>query len=234
MKLAVIIPVYNEKNTIRRVLDEVWKVPVEKEIIVVDDGSTDGTREILLDTQKEMKDIRLFLKKSNTGKGSAIRTGLSKAKGNIAVIQDGDMEYDPLDFMKMLEVMKNKKAEVVYGSRFLEKNNKFLFLNFLANKLITFLTNVLYGVKLTDVETCYKMVKTNIFQSLPLRTERFEIEAEITTCLLKRRINIIEVPVTYRPRNFIMGKKIGWKDGIATLFFIIKTRFEFGRQKKNK
>ncbi|MBN1445637.1 MAG: glycosyltransferase family 2 protein, partial [Candidatus Omnitrophica bacterium] len=201
------------------------------------DGSTDGTREILKQipfsspSRGEGKgggdkgDTKIILKEKNEGKGSAIREGLKNATGDVVVIQDADMEYDPMDWLEMLKVMKEKNASVVYGSRFLCKDNEFPFLNRTANRFLTLLTNMLFFAKTTDMETCYKLCSKELLLSLNLKTNSFEIEPEITCKILKSGCRIEEVPVVYRPRNKTAGKKIGWKDGFKAVYYIIKYRF---------
>lgn len=232
MKLSIIIPVYNEKRTIGRMIEKVKNIPIEKEMIIVDDGSTDGSREII-EKYKDEEDIKIVLKEKNEGKGSAIRKGMKYVNGDIVVIQDADMEYEPMNILKMVKVMeKNRNINALYGSRFLNKKNKFIFVSFLANRFITFLINILYFEKLTDIETCYKMIKSDIFCSLPLKTNGFEIEVEITINLLKRNIKIVEYPIDYTARRTFQGKKIKWKDGITTLFYILKSRFVLRKNEK--
>ncbi len=251
MKLSVIMPVYNEKVTLLEIIQKVQAVPVEKEIVIVDDGSTDGTREILKQVKSgninfpsplhspptlcggrgedngggEKGDIKIILKEKNEGKGSAIREGLKNATGDVVVIQDADMEYDPMDWLKMLEVMEEKNAAAVYGSRFLCKDNEFPFLSRIANRFLTLLTNMLFSAKTTDMETCYKLCSRELLLSLNLRTNSFEIEPEITCKILKNGCRIEEVPVSYKPRNKIAGKKIGWNDGFKAIHYIVKYRF---------
>lgn len=219
MKLSIIIPVYNERDTILLILEKVCTLPIEKEIIIVDDGSTDGTREILQDFKAQ--NLKLILKEKNEGKGSAIREGLKYVNGDVVVIQDADLEYNPVDLLEMLKVMEETGNEVIYGSRFLNRQSIPL-INFIANKFLTWLTNILFSVKMTDMETCYKLCSKNLLLSLNLQTNGFEIEPEITCKILKKGIKIKEMSISYNPRR--KGKKINWKDGIKAIFYIFKYR----------
>jgi glycosyltransferase involved in cell wall biosynthesis len=223
MKLSVIIPVYNEKDTLEMIVDKVLAVPIEKEIILIDDCSKDGSRELLKNMKKD--NVTTVFHEVNKGKGAAIRTGIQYVTGDVVVIQDADLEYDPNEFIKLIEPIKSGKADVVYGSRFSGSTKKMSFSHWLGNKVLTITMNLLYGTKLTDMETCYKMVKSPIIRSFKLRANRFDFEPEITAKLLKSGKRIIEVPITYEGRSWSEGKKITWKDGIAALYSIIKFRF---------
>ena len=223
MKLSVIIPVYNEKETILKILNKVQKVPIEKEIIIIDDGSNDGTTEILKNIKD--KNIKTIFKKVNEGKGSAIREGLKYVSGNVIVIQDADLEYDPNDWLKMLKVMEEKNADIVFGSRVLGKCKKSSFAFYYGGKFITFLTNILYGTKLTDVPTCYKMFKKDVIKKINLKCKRFEFCQEFTVKVRKLGYRIYEVPISYNPRSIREGKKIRWKDGFIAIWTLIKYRF---------
>ncbi len=218
MKLSVIIPVYNERSHIGNIIAAVKAVPVEKEIIVVDDCSTDGTRQFL----RGKPGITLLLHDRNMGKGTAIRSGLKATTGDIVIIQDADMEYSPLDYTRLLKPIGEGKTRVVYGSRFLGKG-EFLTASYYANRTLTLLTNLLFGSHLTDMETCYKLVHTELLRSLRLTSSRFEIEPEITCKILKKKEKIWEVPITYRGRT--RGKKIGPKDGIQAIWNLLKWKF---------
>jgi dolichol-phosphate mannosyltransferase len=213
--LSVIIPVYNEVLHIDAILERIKTVDTEKQIIVVDDFSTDGTRDRL----RSRKDIILLLHTRNRGKGAAIRTGLEYVKGEIVIIQDADLEYSPEDYKRLLEPIRNKRTRVVYGSRILGRG-KFLVSSFIANRFLTFLTNILYNTHLTDMETCYKLITSDLFKDLDLISNRFEVEPEITCKILKKRETIVEIPVFYEGRR--KGKKIGVRDGIQAIWNIVK------------
>lgn len=227
--LSVIIPVFNEKHTIEAVIDKISGValPVEMEIIVVDDGSTDGTAE-LLKAQTESKAVFYFTP-VNKGKGSAIRTGMKVAKGDVILIQDADLEYNPDDYLALLTPILEKKAQVVYGSRFLKKNY-IPIVRRLANRFLTGLTNQIYKSELTDMETGFKVFTKEVAAKLSLHSDGFEIEPEITARILQTGFQITEVPVSYNPRTKIEGKKIGWTDGFIAIKMLVKCRFE--KQKK--
>lgn len=225
-KLSVIIPVYNEKPTILDILAKVNQVAIDKEIILIDDCSKDGSREILQDLEKKADPkLKVLYHAKNQGKGAAIRTGIQKATGEYIIIQDADLEYDPQDYLKLFKALEEQKADVVYGSRFLGDFKNMSFTHLFGNKLLTVLTNLLYGTKLTDMETCYKLCKGSIFKSIQIKTDRFNFEPEITAKLLKKKIKIIEVPIKYDGREFDQGKKISWKDGFAAVWALIKFRF---------
>ena len=229
VKLSVIMPVYNEEKTIRDIIVKVKKAPlrnVAKEIILVDDCSKDGTRAIL----KKMNDksLKILLHKKNMGKGAAIRTGLKIATGDIILIQDADLEYDPNDYGKLLEPIIKGKANVVYGSRLnaLRKNVKDMYkLHYYGNLFLTFMTNMLYGAKITDMETCYKVCKREVIKGIKLRARRFDFEPELTAKILKKGYKIQEIPISFAGRKFDEGKKITWKDGLQALYYLIKYRF---------
>ena len=227
MKLSIIVPVYNEEKTIEEIIRRIEAVslPLEKEIILVEDGSTDGTREILKDLEKK---YLVIYHPENYGKGQAIRSGLEEAKGDIILIQDADLEYSPKDYPELLRPILENKTEVVFGSRYLRKNYKIpnaYFLYYLGNKLTNWLLNLLYGSKLTDPWTCYKVFKGGVLKDLDLKSNCFEIEIEMTVKTLKKKYKILEVPVDYLPRKIKEGKKIRWwRDGFKGLFTIIKYR----------
>jgi len=227
VKLSIVIPVYNEEATIRAILDKVRTVDVgmDKEIIVVDDGSHDRTRQIL--KEEEAKgDIRVVYHEKNKGKGAAVRTGIANARGDFIIIQDADLEYDPQDYPKLLKPLLEGEADVVYGSRFLSGGGeKMLSLHRIGNRFLTAITNLLYGSSLSDMETCYKVFRTKLIRAIPLHSNRFEIEPEITAKILKRGYKILEVPISYRGREFHEGKKISWKDGFGALWTLLKYRF---------
>jgi len=222
MKLSIIIPVYNEVKTVEEVIEKVKKLKIDKEIVVVDDGSIDGSRELL----KEIKGIKLILHERNIGKGGAVRTGLDNIDGDVVVIQDADLEYDPEDFLEMMnEIEKGEK--VVYGSRFLGKKFKkvILYLHYKGNQFLSLLTSLLYFRKITDMETCYKMFRKEVMEGVKLRARGFDLEPEITAKILKRGYKIKEVPISYNARGFKEGKKITWKDGIKAGWYLLRYRF---------
>lgn len=220
--LSIIIPCYNERENIIKILDKVdqAKVP-NKEIIVVDDMSTDGTREILEERVKS-RVAKIVYHEQNGGKGAALKTGFSHASGDIVIIQDADMEYDPLEYPKVIEPIVKGEADVVYGSRFLESKAKGYFSNRLANKFLTRLSNLFTGLHLTDMETCYKVFKREIIQSVDIEEKRFGFEPEITAKIAKMKIRVKEVPISYYPRTNEEGKKIGFKDGLRAIYCIMK------------
>jgi len=215
MLLSVIVPVYNEKDSIEKIINVIKSVPVEKEIIVIDDFSKDGTRDIL----QNIKNIKVLFHEKNQGKGSAIRTGIKQASGDIIIIQDADLEYNPNDYIKMLPYFNDEKVQAVFGSRF-KGNSTFLLKSRIANKFLVILTNMLYASHISDMETCYKMVRRNILNDLNLTAKRFEIEPEITSKLLKKKIRIVEIPIDYQART--EGKKIGVKDAVTAVKELFK------------
>ena len=225
MKLSIVIPAYNEKNTILEVLDRIRQVDLPKEMIVVDDCSTDGTREIL-QSLPASDDLRIILQSENRGKGAALRTGFSAVSGDIVVVQDADLEYNPGEYPMLIEPILANKADVVYGSRFLGGPHRVLFFwHSLGNRILTTLSNMLTDLNLTDMETCYKVFRAEILKDITLKENRFGFEPEFTAKVSKKRYRIFEVPISYSGRDYSEGKKIGWKDGVAALYFIIKYRF---------
>lgn len=225
MKLSVIVPVYNEKNTIKKILDLILLVPVEKEIIVVDDGSSDGTRTVIQEKFSGHPEIRIIFHEKNTGKGKAIRTGIAAASGDAVIIQDADLEYDPMDYLKLTEALEKNGVSVVYGSRFLDKTHVTSSWHRFVNFFLTAVTNFLFSSKLTDMETCYKLFRTPLIKGLDLKSDGFEIEVELTAKVLKLGEKIMEVPISYKGRSFHEGKKIGWKDGFNAIFMLVRYRF---------
>lgn len=222
------IPVYNERNTLEEIVRQVRAVEldgIEKEIIIVDDGSTDGSAEIIRELGKQ-EGIRVFFHEANKGKGAAIQTAIGHASGDVLLIQDADLEYDPQDYPNLLYPILQKRARVVYGSRFLGGPRKTMFFtHMLGNKLLTFVTNLLYDTILSDMETCYKVFCAEVVQGIKLRSRRFELEPEITAKILKRGYRIYEVPIAYYGREYSEGKKITWRDGPKALWTLIKYRF---------
>lgn len=226
MKLSVIIPVYNERGTIARVLELVAASPVEKEIIVIDDGSTDGTREFLESrTHNGLRPFHLCVQPVNAGKGSAIREGLKHVTGDLVIVQDADLELDPADYAALIAPIVNGESEVVFGSRFMRPVQEIPPLILLFNRCITTATNILFGTNLTDEAAGYKVFRTELIKSIPLNCRRFEFCPEVTAKLLRKGHRIVEVPVTYRPRTKRQGKKLHWKDGFAALWTLLRYRF---------
>ncbi len=222
MKLSVIIPVYNERHTVEELIRRVQAVDLDKEIIVVDDCSTDGTREILQRLAPTL-DVAIFLD-TNQGKGAAMRSGIQRATGDYVVIQDADLEYDPEDFHALLRPILEGNAEVVYGSRFIGERRNMFFHHWVGNRLLTLVTNVLYNTTLSDMETCYKLFRTDIIQGIEIASKGFTVEPEITAKILRSGILIYEVPISYAGRNYTEGKKITWRDGIWALLTLIRYR----------
>ena len=225
-KLSLIVPVFNERTTLVEVIRRMRAVElpdgIEREIIVIDDGSTDGTRDVL--RQLGDSTVRVLKHETNRGKGAAVRTGLQVASGDYILIQDADLEYDPEDWPKMIAPVQRGRARVVYGSRFTGERRNMLFLHWVGNRLLSLVTNMLYNTTLSDMETCYKLVDRSLMLDLGLRSNRFDIEPEITAKILKRGIRIYEVPISYMGREFDEGKKITWRDGFAALWALVKFR----------
>ncbi|MCX8159078.1 MAG: glycosyltransferase family 2 protein [Candidatus Pacearchaeota archaeon] len=228
MKLSIIIPVFNEKTTILEVIKRVKCANiknVKKEIIVVDDYSDDGTRELLKELERKEK-LKIIFHDKNYGKGHAIKSGLKIASGDIVIVQDADLEYNPDEYYELIKPIIDGKEKVVYGSRILNEKNKYSSLSFyLGGRIITFITNFLFNSKLTDEPTCYKVFKKEIIDKITINGERFEWEPEITAKILKKKIKIFEVPISYNPRGKEKGKKIKWVDGIIAIWTLIKYRF---------
>lgn len=229
MKLSIIVPVYNERGTVAKLLEEVAAVPLEKEIVVVDDGSSDGTRDILKGFEGRAG-FQIIFHAKNGGKGRAIRTGLEKATGEVTVIQDADLEYDPMDFIPMVQLFKDGKARAVFGSRRLRKENKQYAgpIYYAGGVFLSTVTNILYGIRITDEPTCYKMVETQLLRDMKLTSEHFEFCPEVTAKLALRKIPIVEIPIKYMPRHKDEGKKIGWRDAVEATWVLLKLRFGGG------
>ena len=229
MKLSIVIPVYNEAETISKIVDLVRSVDVgmEKEILLVDDCSRDGTREVLEKLGAENADLKVLFHEVNQGKGAALRTGFAAATGDVVLIQDADLEYDPKEYPRLLQPILDGHADVVYGSRFLGggAHRVVFYWHYLGNKLLTTLSNMTTNLNLTDMEVCYKVFKREVIQSIPLRENRFGFEVEITAKIAKRKLKIYEVPISYYGRDYSEGKKIGWKDGFSALRCIVKYTF---------
>jgi glycosyltransferase involved in cell wall biosynthesis len=222
--LSVVMPVFNERATIEEIVARVLAVPLRIELIVVDDCSTDGTRDVLAGL-RERASFTLLLQEHNQGKGAALRRGFAAASGDVVVVQDADLEYSPEEFPHLLELIADGRADVVYGSRFLGRHRVFLFTHYLGNRLLTLLTNVLYNTMLTDMETCYKLMRREVLDGLTLHSNGFGIEPELTAKIFKRGWRVYEVPITYDGRSYEEGKKIGWKDGVVALWVLLRYRF---------
>jgi len=221
--LSVVMPVYNERTTVETIIRRVLAVPMRIELIVVDDGSRDGSGDILDGLAKELP-FRL-IRKENGGKGSALRRGFSEVTGDIVVIQDADLEYSPEEFPDLIDLICKGHADVVFGSRFIGRHRVFLFTHYLGNRIVTLATNILYNTMLTDMETCYKVMRTEVLRSFTLHSNGFGIEPEMTAKIFKRGYRVYEVPITYAGRGYDEGKKITWRAGIEALWVLIKHRF---------
>jgi len=224
VEISVLIPVFNERNTILEVIRRVQEQPFEKEIIIVDDHSTDGTRELLQETDWPAN-VQVLYHDKNKGKGAGIRTGAQAATKDIIIIQDADLEYNPSDFSAVLRPILDGVADVVYGSRFLGTHRSFMLHHYMGNKLLTLITNVLYNNILTDMETGYKAFRAPILKGVRIRSNRFDFEPEITAKVLKKGYRIYEVPIYYAGRDYAEGKKITWRDGFAAMWALIRFRF---------
>lgn len=226
MKLSIVMPVYNEAATINEIVARVQAIEREKEIVIVDDGSSDGTAKQLKEIDSQFDDVSVYFHKKNQGKGAALQTGFTKVSGDIVIIQDADLEYDPRDYEALLVPIMDGRADVVYGSRFLGGPHRVLyFWHYVGNKLITLLSDALSNLNLTDMETCHKVFKREVLNDIRLKSKRFGFEPEFTMKIAKKGLRVYEVPISYSGRTYKEGKKIVWKDGIKAIFAIIWFRF---------
>lgn len=226
LSLSVVMPAYNERGTIREIIDKVLAVDIVKELIIVDDGSIDGTREILIALEPNPK-IKILFHDKNKGKGAALQTGFKEVKGDVVVVQDADLEYEPQEFKEMIVPIQKGKADVVYGSRltFAKPQRAYLFWHRVGNKLVTLFAGVLYNTTLTDIETCYKMFRAELLKELTIESKGFEVDPEITAKLLRKKLRIYEVPISYYGRTYEEGKKIFWWHIFGALWTLLKYRF---------
>jgi glycosyltransferase involved in cell wall biosynthesis len=227
--LSVVMPVYNEQATLRAIVEAVRAVPIRKELILVDDGSKDGSRAILTDLAG-LPDVRLILHEQNRGKGAALRTGFAAARGDVVLVQDADLEYDPAEYPRLLAPILRGDADVVYGSRYLvdpddPERGRDTFHHYFGNRVLTYFSNLCTGLNLTDMETCYKCFRREVLSDITIASRRFTVEPEFTAKVARLPVRIHEVPIRYRGRKFAEGKKIGWRDGVAALWAIVKYRF---------
>ncbi|MCC7202794.1 MAG: glycosyltransferase family 2 protein [Nitrospirae bacterium] len=223
MKLSVVIPVFNEVNTIRDIIKKVGEVDLDKELVIVDDYSSDGTRDVLKSMEGDAN-IRIFYHQKNMGKGAALRTGFKQASGDVVIIQDADLEYNPQEYPRLIKPILDGRADVVYGSRFLttEERRVLFFWHSLGNTFLTLISNMCTNLNLSDMETCYKVFKADVLKDIVIEEERFGFEPEITAKIAKRGYRIYEIGISYSGRNYSEGKKIGWKDGVRAFWCIVK------------
>jgi glycosyltransferase involved in cell wall biosynthesis len=227
MKLSIVIPVYNEKDTLAEIVKRVQATPYDKELIIVDDASVDGSQEILRELTQDYDNIRDFYHERNQGKGAALRTGFEHVAGDIVLIQDADLEYNPIDYPELLKPIERGVADVVYGSRLIgaAPHRVLFFWHYVGNKMVTTLSNMFTNLNLTDMETCYKVFKAEVIRKIKIKSDRFGVEPELTAKISRQRCRIYEVPISYDGRDYSEGKKITWKDGIAAIYYIIRFRF---------
>jgi len=225
--LSVVIPVYNERNFVAELVSRVLAQDYEMEVLLIDDGSTDGSVEIISGLAEQHPQVKVHLHQYNQGKGAALRTGFEQAQGEFLLIQDADLEYDPRDYGKLLEPLLDGRADVVFGSRFLGGPHRVLnYHHYLGNRFLTMLSNILTGLNLTDMETCYKAFRREVIDNMKLRQDRFGFEPEFTARVAAKQCRVYEVPISYSGRGYAEGKKITWKDGVAALWTIVRSRFD--------
>ncbi len=227
MKLSVVMPVFNEKDTLEEIMRRVQATPYDKEIIAVDDASVDGSREVLLRLAQQYDNLRVFFHERNQGKGAALRTGFAQVRGEVVLIQDADLEYDPSDYPALLDPIERDLADVVYGSRLLgaQPHRVLFFWHFMGNKAVTTLSNMLTNLNLSDMEVGYKVFKAEVLKDITIKSNRFGVEPELTAKIAKNRWRVYEVPIKYHGRDYTEGKKITWRDGIAAIYHIVRFRF---------